>query len=121
MGRAFTKRISVTEAKNRFSFYLLLAESGERIEITRYGKPVAVMTGIREKKALEELYMEFRKKIENDKSYTEEFWNNCFDIPRTVQGCPETIEAVEEGRMIARDPAVKGYSDMKELRKALEV
>ena len=34
---------------------------------------------------------------------------------------PETLKAVEEGRKIARDPSVNGYSDMEELRKALEV
>lgn len=65
--------------------------------------------------------MEFRKKIENDKSYTEESLKSCFDIPRTVQWNRETIEAVEEGRKIARDPSVNGYSDMEELRKALEI
>ena len=65
--------------------------------------------------------MEFRKKIENDKSYAEEYPEGGFDIPRTVQWNRETIEAVEEGRKIARDPAVKGYPDMEELRKALDV
>lgn len=64
--------------------------------------------------------MEFRKKIENDKSYTEESPEGCFDIPRTVQWNRETIEAVEEGRRIARDSSVKGNSDMEKLRKALE-
>ena len=64
--------------------------------------------------------MEFRKKIENDKSYAEESRESCFDIPRTVQWNRETIEAVEEGRRIARDSSVKGYSDMEKLRKVLE-
>ena len=65
--------------------------------------------------------MEFRKKNENDKSYIEESLEGGFGISRTVQWNRETIEAVEEGRKIARDPAVKGYTDMEELRKALEV
>ena len=65
--------------------------------------------------------MEFRKKIENDKSHTEESLEGGFDISRTVQWNRETIEAVEEGRKIARDPSVNGYSDMEELRKALEI
>ena len=65
--------------------------------------------------------MEFRKRIENDKSYAEESLESCFDIPRTVQWNRETIEAVEEGRKIARDTAMKGYPDMEELRKALDV
>jgi len=30
---------------------------------------------------------------------------------------PETPEAMKEARRIARDPAVKGYTDMEELRK----
>ena len=34
---------------------------------------------------------------------------------------PETLKAVEEGRRIAHDPDVKGYSDMSELRQALDV
>ncbi len=32
-----------------------------------------------------------------------------------------TIKAIEEGRKIAKDDSVKGYSDIKSLRKALEV
>ncbi|MBR6348775.1 MAG: type II toxin-antitoxin system prevent-host-death family antitoxin [Spirochaetales bacterium] len=113
--------MSVSELKSRFSFYLLLVEHGERFEITRYGKPVAVISPVGKKKTFEESYMEFRKKIENDKSYTEESLEGGFDISRTVQWNRETIEAVEEGRKIARDPSVNGYSDMEELRKALEV
>ena len=34
-------RISVTEAKARFSELLRRAEAGEGIELTRYGRPVA--------------------------------------------------------------------------------
>ena len=34
---------------------------------------------------------------------------------------PETIKAIDEGRRIARDPSVQGYSDMEDLKKALEV
>ena len=33
----------------------------------------------------------------------------------------ETIEAIEEGRMIAKDMNVKSYDNMDDLRKALEV
>ena len=33
----------------------------------------------------------------------------------------ETLEAIEEGRRLARDPNVKGYTSIEELRKALEV
>lgn len=34
---------SVAEAKNRFSALINAAERGERVEITRYGRPVVVM------------------------------------------------------------------------------
>ena len=34
---------------------------------------------------------------------------------------PETINAIEEGRRIARDPEVKGYSSIEDLRNALDV
>ena len=33
----------------------------------------------------------------------------------------ETIKAIEEGRMIAKDTNVKSYDNMDDLRKALEV
>ncbi len=32
-----------------------------------------------------------------------------------------TIKAIEEGRKIAKDESIKGYTDIKSLRKALEV
>ena len=32
-----------------------------------------------------------------------------------------TVSAIEEGRRIASDPAVKGYKDINELREALDV
>ncbi len=33
----------------------------------------------------------------------------------------ETLDAIEEGRRLARDPNVKGYTSIEDLRKALEV
>ncbi|WP_062551960.1 type II toxin-antitoxin system RelB/DinJ family antitoxin [Peptoniphilus phoceensis] len=33
----------------------------------------------------------------------------------------ETIQAIEEGRMIAKDKSVRAYDNMDDLRKALEV
>ena len=33
----------------------------------------------------------------------------------------ETLDTIEEGRRLARDPNVKGYTSIEELRKALEV
>lgn len=44
-------------------------------------------------------------------------------IPFVVTSAPvpnrETIEAIEEGERIARDPGVAGYKDMESLRRAL--
>lgn len=34
---------------------------------------------------------------------------------------PETLNAIEEGRYIARDSSVQGYSNIEDLKKALEV
>ena len=39
------------------------------------------------------------------------------EMPRYSQ---ETLAAMDEARRISRDPAVKGYTDMDELKKALE-
>lgn len=41
-----------------------------------------------------------------------------FDISREVPN-EETIEAINEGRKIAHDPNVKGYSSIEDLRAAL--
>jgi DNA-damage-inducible protein J len=39
------------------------------------------------------------------------------EVPKYNQ---ETIDAIEEARRISKDPDVKGYTSMKELKKALE-
>ena len=39
------------------------------------------------------------------------------EMPRYSQ---RTLDAVEEAKLISRDPDVKGYNTMEELRKALE-
>lgn len=39
------------------------------------------------------------------------------EMPRYSQ---RTLDAMDEARRISRDPDVKGYTDMEELRKALE-
>ena len=43
-----------------------------------------------------------------------------FDLKLNVLS-DETIKAIEEGRMIAKDTNVKSYDNMDDLRKALEV
>ena len=39
------------------------------------------------------------------------------EVPRYSK---QTLDAMEEARRISRDPAVKGYADMSELKAALE-
>ena len=39
------------------------------------------------------------------------------ELPRYNQA---TLDAMEEARRISRDPSVKGYTSMEELKKALE-
>lgn len=34
---------------------------------------------------IEKAYLRFREQIESDESYTEEVWNECFNIPRAVE------------------------------------
>ena len=43
-----------------------------------------------------------------------------FDLKLNVPN-NETIKAIEEGRMIAKDEKIKAYDNMDDLRKALEV
>ena len=43
------------------------------------------------------------------------------DIPLIPVPNAVTAEAIEEGRKIAKDPNVKGYRDMNDLRSALEL
>ncbi len=50
-----TRKLSAAAAKNSFSESLRLAESGEVVEITRYGKPVAALVGLKELEQLRRL------------------------------------------------------------------
>lgn len=49
------RSLSAAAAKNHFGESLRLAESGGVVEITRYGKPVAAMVGLRELEQLRRL------------------------------------------------------------------
>mgnify|MGYP002520044091 FL=1 len=44
-----------------------------------------------------------------------------FDVTTRVAPNKETLEALEEGRRIARDKSVPGYKSMEELKAALDV
>ncbi len=49
------KTLTAAEAKNHFAESLRLAEAGDVVEITRYGKPVAAIVGARTLEQLERL------------------------------------------------------------------
>lgn len=49
------KSLSAATAKNNFAESLRLAEAGEVVEITRYGKPVAALVGLKELQQLRRL------------------------------------------------------------------
>ena len=84
--------VSVAYAKDKLPSLLHLVEQGENVEITRHGKTVAVITSSGSGPStgntlspFEKAYFRFREQIESDESYTEEDWNNCFNIPRVVE------------------------------------
>ena len=49
------KTLTAAEAKTRFAESLRLAEAGDMVEITRYGKPVAAIVGARKLEQIERL------------------------------------------------------------------
>ena len=49
------KTLTAAEAKTHFAESLRLAEAGDVVEITRYGKPVAAIVGARQLEDLERL------------------------------------------------------------------
>ncbi|MCB1032732.1 MAG: type II toxin-antitoxin system prevent-host-death family antitoxin [Acidobacteria bacterium] len=50
-----SKTLSAATAKKNFSESLRIAESGEVVEITRYGKPVAALVGLERLQQLQRL------------------------------------------------------------------
>ena len=67
------KQFSISEAKNRLPTIIHYVEKGPYIELTRRGKPVAVLLSIREYERLSRKYTgfwsavsEFRRKIEDE-------------------------------------------------------
>lgn len=92
--------VPIVEAKNKLTFLLRILEQNETngIEITRHGKPVAVLGKksdfviSEEKNPFFEAYKSFRKKIENQ--FSEAEWENCCNISRPVVSLrhPEDFE-----------------------------
>ena len=91
--------ISVAMAKDKLPHYLHLAENGETIAITRHGKQVAIISGtalvVDEPSSFELAYRRFRMQIEAEKDYTSEDWDECFNIPRSIQSGPRHPEDFE--------------------------
>ena len=84
--------VSVAVAKDKLPSLLHLVEQGEDIEITRHGKPIAIITHMIEEPVsgdepsrFEIAYRHFREQIEADSDYTDEDWNEYFNIPREIQ------------------------------------
>ena len=83
--------VSVAVAKDRLPALLHLVEQGEEIEITRRGHPIAVITqwlsepAPRGPSAFEIAFSKFREQIESDTDYSDEDWNEYFNIPREIQ------------------------------------
>jgi len=84
------RQIPLFEVKNKLSYYVNLAEQGERIEITRHGKTSAVL--LSPDRAVSKTsdinsspfyisYLNFRKKLEAE-GFTED-WDKTFDIKRS--------------------------------------
>ncbi len=95
------RQIPLFEVKNKLSFFVQLAEQGERIEITRHGKTSAVLVGAESQTTTEDIskspfylaYINFRKKMNFD-SFSEEEWKKTFEIERKKTGLrhPEDFE-----------------------------
>jgi len=73
------KQFSIAEAKNRLPTIIHYVEKGPSVELTRRGKPVAVLLSIQEYDRLSRKYTgfwnaitEFRRKAENETCPLEE-------------------------------------------------
>ena len=95
------RQIPLFEVKNKLSFFVDLAQQGERIEITKHGKTSAVLVGAENQTATDDIsnspfylaYINFRKKMDFD-SFSEEEWKKTFEIERRKSGLrhPEDFE-----------------------------
>lgn len=84
--------VSVAVAKDRLPYYLHLVEQGEVVQITRHGKPIAMITQIdddiqkHEPTNFDIAYAAYRKQLEEDDlGLTDEEWDEYFNIPREMQ------------------------------------
>lgn len=81
--------VPIFEAKNKLPFYLHLVESGETVQITRHGKPVARLVAETEceQKSEGQLFMDkvmaWREK--NKDWLTNEVIDEAFNLPRPIE------------------------------------
>jgi len=84
------QQIPLFEVKNKLSFFVDLAEQGERIEITRHGKSVAAIVNTEdaslspnnEQNPFYLAYLDLQKKIKK-LSFSDSEWDDAFNIPRS--------------------------------------
>ena len=82
------KKYSIAEARDNFTSMVHEAEEGARVELTRRGKPVAVLIGVEDfellsdtKKDFWEAYQEFRRRLDraNIEIDPDEIWGDVRD------------------------------------------
>lgn len=82
--------VPVSDLKNRFSYFIRLAENGETIQITRHGKPVAKINPGKEaeqQKTKGQIYKEEMEEWRQKASdwLTDEAIDEVFNVPRTIE------------------------------------
>ncbi len=84
--------VSVAVAKDRLPYFLHLVEQGETVQITRHGKPIAIITqtvgGNKEQEPtnFDLAYEKFRKQLKDENlGLTEAEWEEYFNVPREIQ------------------------------------
>jgi prevent-host-death family protein len=82
------KKYSIAEARDNFTSMVHEAEEGAQVELTRRGKPVAVLIGVEDferlsdtKKDFWEAYQEFRRRLDraNIEIDPDEIWGDVRD------------------------------------------
>ncbi len=93
--------VSVAVAKDRLPYFLHLVEQGETIQVTRHGKPIAMIIRTEEDgeqvpTSFDIAYAKFRKQLDEEKlELNQEEWEEYFNIPREVQLGPRHEEDFE--------------------------
>lgn len=83
--------VPIFDVKNRLPYFIHLVESGETVQITRHGKPVARLISeeevIQEQKTEGQIFMEkVMEWREKAKDWLEsDDYEDPFDIPRTIE------------------------------------